>query len=1092
MAGDGVARLSYVELHCASNFSFLHGASHPEDLAARAAELGLPALALTDRDGLHGVVRFHEAAQQAGLRPLYGSEIGLDDGTRLVLLARDLGGYRNLSRLVTLARRGRPKGESSAPFDLVAEHARGLFALTAWSDGRVTQALGAGDEARARAEAGRLADAFGRENVGLEVQRHLVEGEERLIGGMAGLARQVDLPLVATGGVRHARREDRRLLDVLTCIRHRVPLQQAGVLLAPNAEQHLRPAEEMHALFRENPSAVRATLAVAERCSVRLTDMSFRLPRFTVPEGETAFSYLYRLVHEGAARRYHPMTAAASRQIARELDVIEKLDLAGYFLIVWDIVRFCRERGILCQGRGSAANSAACFCLGITAVDPIGLDLLFERFLSEDRREIPDIDLDIAHARREEVIQYVYRKYGREHAAMTCEVISFRARSSVRDVGKALGLSPAEVDRISKAMNGETRCSPHASSAKPPRMPPTATRPCRVQDHDPDAGLIQATCAGPGSVHSRVLRDLVTLCGQIDDFPRHLGIHVGGMVVCRDPIDEIVPVEPATMPGRTVIQWNKDDAGAMGLVKIDLLGLGMLTLLQEALRLVELHHGERIDLARVPMDDPALYELLQQADTVGVFQVESRAQMSTLPRMKPRCFHDLVIEVALIRPGPIQGEMVHPYLRRRNGEEPVTYPHPSLEPILARTLGVPLFQEQGMKVAITAGGFTPGEADGLRRAMSHSRSHRHMQPLLLRLKRGMTERGFTEEAQDLVVKHVESFANFGFAESHAASFALLVASSAWLKAHYPVEFTAALLNAQPMGFYSPATIGEDARRHGIEVLPVDVNLSTWDCTVERPTRAPRTGSGLLRNIPAEGNGALRLGCRFVHGLGEGLRARIERLARLAPFPSLADWAAAARLPRPVLENLAAAGAFASFGLPRREALWEIGRLASAFERGPLLDGIEPGPEREAPELPAMSAHEATALDYRLIGVPSEAHPVSLLREGLAERGALSARELQAVAGKRLVHSGGLVICRQRPQAANGVTFLTLEDETGFVNVVVRPAVYERFRQLVRTATFLQVRGRLERSGPVINVVARSFEDLPFHAEGFAGASRDFH
>jgi error-prone DNA polymerase len=859
---------------------------------------------------------------------------------------------------------------------------------------------------------------------------------------------------------------------VLSCIRHHVALPQAGTLLLPNAERHLRPAAEMQALFRDLPDAVRATLDIAESCTFRMDEIEYRLPRFPVPEGETAFSYLYRLVHQGATLRYHPMTANVAAQLAHELGVIEKLDLAGYFLIVWDIVQFCKEQGILCQGRGSAANSATCYCLGITAVDPIGLDLLFERFLSESRREIPDIDLDIAHAHREKVIQQVYAKYGREHAAMTSEVICFRARSSVRDVGKALGLSPTEVDRISKALGG------------------------RGSITDPDVGLSDALLPSAHGearpLRSKVLRDLVACCREIDDFPRHLGIHVGGMVISREPLCEVVPVEPATMPGRTVIQWNKDDAATRGLVKIDLLGLGMLTLLQEAIRLVELHHGERLDLARIPMDDPDVYALLQQADTVGVFQVESRAQMNTLPRLKPRTFHDLVVEVALIRPGPIQGEMVHPYLRRRAGEEPVTYPHPLLEPILSRTLGVPLFQEQGMKVAIAAGGFSPGEADELRRAMSHARSHRHMEPLMERLRRGMVLRGFSEEAQAQVVKHVESFANFGFAESHAASFALLVAASAWFKVHYPVEFTAALLNAQPMGFYSLSTIAEDARRHGVAVEGVDVNRSAWDVLVEEPTSRPRTGAGLRERVPAEGNGRIRMGLRFVRGLGEGLRPRIESLMRRQPFASLPELVRISGLPRPVIENLAASGALAGFGAARREALWEVGRLVTGPEHGPLFAMTDPVAEREAPELPPTCVREEVLLDHAITGVSSGPHPVSFLREDLRARGALNARELQHVVTGTQVVSAGLVICRQRPGSANGVTFLTLEDEEGFVNVVVRAQIYREHRQLVRAAVLLLVRGKLERSGPVLNVLAQSFEELAFPVPGLVSASRDFH
>ncbi len=1070
--------MTYAELHCLSNFSFLRACSHPEDLAVTGRAVGLAALALTDRDGLHGTVRFDEAARAAGLAPIVGSEITIDDGTSLVLLVRDADGYRNLARLITRARACRPKGESAASFDLVAEHARGLSALGAWRDGRIGRALARGDDRVARAEAGRLADAFGREHVSLEIQRHLIEGEDRLIGSFVSLARQCGLPLVATNGVLHARREDKPLHDVLACIRHHVALPEAGTRLLPNAERHLRPPDQMQALFRDIPEAIRRSVEVAASCSFRMDEIAYRLPRFDVPEGETAFSFLYRLVHQGAIVRYHPMTPRALRQIARELDVIEKLDLAGYFLIVWDIVRFCKEQGILCQGRGSAANSATCYCLGITAVDPIGLDLLFERFLSESRREIPDIDLDIAHARREEVIQYVYAKYGRDHAAMTSEVICFRARSAIRDAGKALGLSAAEVDRISKALGG------------------------RGSIGDPDAGLVSALApagdgsAGPGAarapLRSRLLRDLVSLCEQMDEMPRHLGIHVGGMVISREPLCEVVPVEPATMPGRTVIQWNKDDAATRGLVKIDLLGLGMLTLLQEAVRLIELHHGERIDLARIPMDDPDVYALLQQADTVGVFQVESRAQMNTLPRLKPRTFHDLVVEVALIRPGPIQGEMVHPYLRRREGKEPVTYPHPLLEPILARTLGVPLFQEQGMKVAIAAGGFTPAEADDLRRAMSHARSQRRMQPIVQRLRQGMVERGFSEEAREQVVRHVESFASFGFAESHAASFALLVAASAWMKVHYPAEFTAALLNAQPMGFYSPATIAEDARRHGVRVLPVDVNASAWDCVVEQPTPQPRTGSGLLERTPPGGNGAIRLGLRQVRGLAGGLRPRAESWIARRPFDSLPAFVRASGLPRAVLENLAAAGALGCFGVERRESLWEVGRLVTGPDHGPLFRAVEPALEREAPDLVPTDAREDVLLDYELTGVSAAGHPVSFLRDTLASRGGLTAIALKTAPTGRPAVSGGLVICRQRPGSANGVTFLTLEDETGFVNVVVRPELYQRQRQLIRAAVLLLVTGRLERSGPVVNIVAECFEDLPFPVPGLAASSRDFH
>ena len=1058
----------FAELRCRSNFSLLRGASSPEALVDRAAELGAASLGICDRDNLCGVVRFDEACEERGLRPVFGAELSLDDGTVLPLLIENAEGWRNLCRLITAGQAARPKGQAALSLDALERHAGGLFALTGWTEGAVTQALRSGQEGAARARAGLLAEIFGRDRVFLEIQRHLLEGEEQWLDGMRSLARQTGLPLLATGGVRHARREDRRLHDVLTCIREHCTLQDAGTRLHPNAEFHLRPAAETAALFEGFPEALHASVELSGRCAFRLDDVRYRLPRFPVPEGETPFSYLYRLVHEGAGRRYRPMTPRVSKQLAHELDVIERLDFAGYFLIVWEIVQACRERGILCQGRGSAANSAICYCLGITAVDPIGLDLLFERFLSESRREPPDIDLDIAHARREEIIQHVYERYGREHAAMATEYISFRARSAVRDVGKALGLSVEEVGRISKALGG------------------------RGQVWDPEGEAPEALEASPtAGLKSRVVRDLVALCSAIDDFPRHLGIHVGGMIVSREPLCEIVPVEPATMPGRTVIQWNKDDAAARGLVKIDLLGLGMLTLLQEAIDLVALHHGETIELHEIPVDDPLVFELLGTADTVGVFQVESRAQMNTLPRMKPKTFHDLVVEVALIRPGPIQGDMVHPYLRRRHGEEPVEYPHPSLEPILGKTLGVPLFQEQGMKLAVAAGGFTPAEADELRRAMGHSRSQRKMIPIVERLKRGMEERGFTPEAQETVLRQVESFANFGFAESHAASFALLVNASAWFKAHFPVEFYGGLLNAQPMGFYSTATIAEDARRHGVEVRPPSVNRSRWDSTVEAPSPEPRRGGGLQARVPKSGNGALRLGLRHVRGLAEGLRPRVEALCARAPFRSLADFALRSRLPRPVLENLAAAGAFADFGLERRQALWEVGRLALADEQGPLFAGVEPEPEALSPELPAVGEREGTVLDYKLTGVGFGPHPVRFVRGLLEENGALDSAALKTAPTGRTITSGGLVICRQRPGSAKGTLFITLEDESGFVNVVVRERVFERHRQLLRTAVLLQVTGKLERVGPVVNVLARSFRGLPTPAAGFRAESHDY-
>ncbi|MEM7249461.1 MAG: error-prone DNA polymerase [Acidobacteriota bacterium] len=1056
------------ELHCRSCFSFLQGASAPEALVEVAQERGITALALTDVASLSGLPRFVEATAGTTVRPIVGCELELDVGGHVVLLVRDADGYRQLSRLISRAQARRPKGEAAADWELLSEHARGLFVLTGWKEGSVLSCLRRHDHVGARRLLGQLREIFGRDRCFLEIQRHLEQGERQWIADLASLSRQLEVPLVATGGVRFARREDKDLHDVLTCIRHHCSLNEAGTLLLANAEHQLRDEKEMKALFAEFPGALKQAETLAEACRFELDEIDCQLPSFPVPDGESTFSYLHRLVHEGARTRYRPLTARVSRQLSHELDVIEKLGLAGYFLIVWEIVETCRQAGILCQGRGSAANSVVCYCLGITSVDPVGRGLLFERFLSAGRTgqgEPPDIDLDIAHRHREEIIQHVYRRYGRDHAAMACEKICFRSRSAVRDVSKALGLQASEVNGLSKVLGGRGRLG------------------------DPsELGELVS-----GEENGEVLRELVRLCREIDDLPRHLGIHVGGMVISREPLSEVVPIEPATMADRTVVQWDKDDLNARGIVKIDLLGLGMLTLLQEAFRFIEERHGRRLELSTIPLDDPAVFELLEKADTVGIFQVESRAQMSTLPRMKPKSFHDLVIEVSLIRPGPIQGDLVHPYLRRRNGEEAITYPHESLEPVLARTLGVPLFQEQGMRLAMVAGGFTPEEADELRKALGHSRAEKKIVPLLARLEQGMKDQGYSDAARATVLRQVESFAHFGFAESHAASFAILVNASAWLKVHYPVEFTAALLHAQPMGFYSIGSIAEDARRRGIEVLPIDVNSSTWETRVVRATTRPEQGSGLRHRVPEEGNGTIRLGLRFLRGLAEGLRPRAERLASQAPFESLADYVRRSGLPRSVLETLAAAGAFGSFGLERRQAQWEVSRLCTSSELGPLWSGQDLPEESDTTRPPEPDLVEQTVLDYRLIGVPSSVHPLQLLREELRAQDVLSSTELAETAPGTVVESAGLVICRQRPATAKGVLFLTLEDEEGFINLIVREKTQRRHRALLRRAVLLQARGKLQREGAVVQVVAEDFAplDLPGAGRELPESSRDF-
>ncbi|MBI4318714.1 MAG: error-prone DNA polymerase, partial [Chloroflexi bacterium] len=827
-----------MELHCHTNFSMLDGASHPEDVVARAKELGMSALAITDHAGLYGVVRFAKACKEAGIKPIIGAEMTLHKGFHVVLLARNAAGYANLSRLISHAQLTGTKGDARLDFAVLARNRAGLICLSGCQNGEIASHLLANRKDEAMKAARKYLSVFGRENFWIELQNHRLPRDKKLCAELIGLAKQIGVRCMATNDVHYATPKGRRLQDILVCIKTHTTLEQGHPLRRPNAEFYLKSAAEMSALFAQYPDAVRNTARIAERCDVDLFAPSMwgaegagtrgGLPQFAVPEGETPFSYLCHLVYQGARERYHPITPAVCKQLAHELDVIQKLGLAGYFLIVWDIVRFCKERDILAQGRGSAANSVVCFCLDITNVDPIKLDLLFERFLSEERAGTPDIDLDVANKDREEVIQYLYQKYDRRHAGMVCEVITYRGRSAIRDVGKALGLSLDQVDEMAKRAEGRgSRNESRGSSVE--------GRGWSVQS----SSLFQALGSRPSTLDS--------LCDEIQDFPRHLGIHVGGMIITARPLVEIVPVERATMPGRTVVQWDKDSVEEAGLIKIDVLGLGMLSLIQDCLKLVKQHRGVEIDLAKLPYDDPEVYDMLCRADTVGVFQVESRAQMATLPRLKPRCFYDIVVEIALIRPGPIQGEMVHPYLRRRQGLEPVTYPHPKLEPVLRKTLGVPLFQEQGMKLAIAAAGFSPGKADLLRKAMGHKRSRQQMDALCDDLIRGMAENGIPQEAAMRIFKQLAAFADYGFPESHAASFAHIVYASAYLKRYYPAEFYCALLNNQPMGFYQPSVIVGDARRHGIETLPVDVNKSRVDCTVE--------------------GDRVRLGYRYVRGIG---------------------------------------------------------------------------------------------------------------------------------------------------------------------------------------------------------------------------------
>jgi error-prone DNA polymerase len=994
----------YVELHAASAFSFLRASSLPEELVARAAELGYPALALLDRDGVSGAPRFFKAAKQAGIRPLVGAELTLSGGGCLPLLAESREGYRNLCRLVTQMKAGVPKGTGSLDLAWLEGRVAGLVALPG------VETLGRPPDGDRLA---RILSAFGARSVVLDVQRHRRREQEAANKALLELADALGLAVVATNGVRHARAAGRALLDALTCVREKRTLATAGRLLVENAERHLKAPRAMEALFRDRPDLVRNVEALAERLAFTLDDLGYRFPDYPVPPGETQHSFLCQVTEQGARDRYRPYHEKARRQIERELALIGKLELAGYFLIVWDVVNFCRRERILVQGRGSAANSAVCYSLGITAVDPVGMELLFERFLSEERGEWPDIDLDLPSGdQRERVIQYVYQRYGARGAAMTANVITYRDRSANREIGKALGIPVAEIDRLARY-----------------------TR--RFEYQDPDDTLARRLGEAGFDKEDRRVRLFARLVQEVQDLPRHLGQHSGGMVIAQGALDGVVPIEPATMPGRSVIQWDKEDCADLGIVKVDLLGLGMLAALEDCIGMLR-EQGTPLDLAHLPADDPKVYAALQQADTVGLFQVESRAQMATLPRLKPERFYDLVVEVAIIRPGPIVGKMVHPYLDRRAGREPVRYPHPSLEPILERTLGVPLFQEQLLRMAMTVAGFSGGEAEELRRAMGFKRSQKRMADIEVRLRAGMARNGITGETQDAIVRSIASFALYGFPESHAASFALIAYASAYVRCYHPEVFACALLNNQPMGFYHPATLVKDAQRHGVRFRPVDVTRSRWPCALEE--------------------GEVRLGLSYVAGLRRPAGERIEAERAKAPFASLQDFAERTGTQRDELRTLAELGALNAFGLTRRSALWQVERAARP--RGPLFRG-QPEETAEPSPLPEMTFPERLASDLAGTGLTVGPHPMLLYRRQLAARGIRRAAELSGLPEGARVTVAGAVICRQRPGTAKGFLFLTLEDETGLVNVTVRPDLYRREKEVLVGAAVLEVTGFLQ-------------------------------
>ena len=1108
----------YAELHCWSNFTFLEGSSHPEELAEAAAVAGLAGLALTDRDGLYGAVRFAKAAKERKLPAICGAELTLETPDaepirasrparpthevpthtpRIVLLAEDARGYANLCELISLAQlRGR-KRDSRARLDDFAGRTDGLIALSGGANGLIEKALRARDDAGAFALGTRLRELFpGR--FYLELQHHLRPEDGALVQALVDLARRLDVPFVATNGVAYVDRADARLCDVLTCVKYKSTLDTADTLLRPNAEYGLKTPAQMAQLFGAYPQALANTLAIVERCAFRLEKLAGQFPDFPIPEGEASrHSYLRTLVYAGARGRYgFPFSTKVERQLEYELGIIARMDLSGYFLVVWDISRAAKERHVLGQGRGSAANSAVCYALGITAVDPIAGDLLFERFLSEERNEIPDIDIDFAHQDREQVLQYVYERYGRHHAAMVAEVITYRTRSAIRDVGKALGLGLATVEEIvreydareslASAVGADTTAGANlpasvarrrdfdaGSNIVPSRGTPYARGFGDVDDtHPPPAAAADEPLRGPIGGDLGAL--LLQICRRIDGFPRHMGIHSGGMVITRDPLMNVAPIEWASMRDRTIVQWDKDDLADLGLIKIDLLGLGMLSLLRDAFALHGRCYPERppLSLESIPIDDKPTYEMLQRADSIGVFQVESRAQQSMLPRLKPACFYDIVMQVAIIRPGPIQGDMIHPFLRRRSGQEPVTYPHPSLKPILERTLGVPLFQEQGMRMAMETAGFSGGEADELRRAMGHKRSRDRMLQIYPRLINGMVANGIEREIADRLFHMLEGFADYGFPESHAASFALLAYASAYVKCHEPAIFCAAILNVQPMGFYSTEVLVNDARRHGVIVEPIAVNASEWWSFVDE-------------------RGALRLGFHLVRGMGEVQRTNVERaLAEGRPFADLLDFARRTNLAREALENLAAGGAFAPWYPTRREAIWALRGLDERETRGELGRAMEIENEPQ-PLLPDLTPLERTALDITATGV-ADVQPIAHFRTELDARRVLAADRLPAMPNHLVCKIGGMVITRQRPGTAKGFVFLTIEDETGLVNVIVQPKIYERFRRTIRTAQCLIVEGVLQKESGAIDLIMKRC--WPFDTAGTTEKvrARNFH
>jgi error-prone DNA polymerase len=1069
--------MEYVELHARSAFSFLEGASIPETLVSACAEQGMRAMALLDRDGVYGSPRFFHAAQKqkTALQAHIGAEVTSAEGWRYSLLAESRQGYQNLCRLITRMKLRAPKDEGCLAAEDFAEMTSGLICLTGGEEGPLADALKKGGLSQGTKCVQQLCNTFGHENVYVELQRHYSREEEARNQAAVQIARKLSLPLLATNGVCHATPHQRELLDVLTCIRHHRSLTTAGRFLSCNSERYLKSPAEMSRLFADLPEAIANTQVLSSRLQFTLSDLGYEFPKYPVPRGSSEMHFLRQRTHEGMIGRYGVNNETARQQIDRELTLIEKLGLAGYFLIVWDIVRFCRDKNILVQGRGSAANSAVCYALGITAVDPVGMKLLFERFLSEERGEWPDIDLDLPSGdQRERAIQYVYERYGQLGAAMTANVITYRGRLAAREIGKTLSFDMETLEKLTGLVgNWEYKDANDT-----------------LDRHFQKAGF--------DLCHPQI-RKFFELCVQVQDLPRHLSQHSGGMVVCQGQLDSVVPLEPATMPGRVVVQWDKDDCADMRMVKIDLLGLGMMAVLEDSLKLIRDHHGERIDLGHLPEGDKAVYDALKKADTVAMFQIESRAQMACLPRLCPKCFYDIVVQVAIIRPGPIVGKMVHPYLKRRQGKEPPNCLHPSLEPVLERTLGVPLFQEQLLRIAMIAAGFTGGEAEELRRAFGFKRSERLMREVEVKLRRGMEKNGIVGEVQDQIVLSITSFALYGFPESHAASFALIAYASAYLKCHYLAAFTAAMLNNQPMGFYSPATIVKDAQRHGLTVKPIDITCSDWFCTLEQ----------------YESGFAVRLGMRYVRGLRAAAAEEITRQRIQRDFSSIEDLKLRVpSLQKSELTTLAEIGALNFISSEnrgnerkqtshRRDALWQIERVAR--RAGPLFEKPQPRMESEVREtrttyfdhadredspLPRMTTEERLIADFQGTGMTTGPHPMAYHRPAMKRLGVRAATELAAIADGTRVRIAGAVIARQRPGTAKGFVFLSLEDETGISNAIITPPLFQQAQTVIVNQRFLFIEGTLQNQENVVSVKAESVQ--PLLVTCAETVSHDFH